>query len=182
MLAWLRARLTYANVLVTILLFFVLGGGGAYALSGHNRVKSDDIAPGAVRQSDLADSTGKTYSNAITLGVGGARKRYMAIPGFGKLEATSCTTNSVVSRLTNTSSSSFRLDYFVDANGNLFQNAFDRSPGEQFNFSSTSPQFLHLQLVRGSGASTQMATITAFNVSRPESENCAFDARAIVQR
>jgi hypothetical protein len=35
-------------------LFLVLTGGGAYALSGHNSVHSNDIAPGAVKEADLA--------------------------------------------------------------------------------------------------------------------------------
>jgi hypothetical protein len=35
-------------------LFLVLTGGGAYALSGQNSVHSNDIAPGAVKEADLA--------------------------------------------------------------------------------------------------------------------------------
>src|SRR5690349_1232514 len=41
---WLRSNLTYANVMVTILAFIVLGGGSAVALSGSNTVFTDDIA------------------------------------------------------------------------------------------------------------------------------------------
>jgi hypothetical protein len=51
----LRSRLTYSNVMVTVLAFIVLGGGGAYALAGRNTVFSDDIAPGNVRASDIRD-------------------------------------------------------------------------------------------------------------------------------
>lgn len=67
----LRPHLTYANVTTTLLLFLVLGGGGAYALSGHNSVRSDDIAPGQVKTDDLAGSavTGdKVKSNSIEPG------------------------------------------------------------------------------------------------------------------
>ncbi len=41
---WIRSHLTYANVMVTILAFLVLGGGSAVALSGSNTVFTDDIA------------------------------------------------------------------------------------------------------------------------------------------
>ena len=50
----LRSKLTYSNVMVTILAFLVLGGG-AYALSGSNTVQSDDLGPGAqVKAADVA--------------------------------------------------------------------------------------------------------------------------------
>jgi hypothetical protein len=51
---WIRSHLTYANVTTTILLFLVLGGGSAYALSGSNTVFSDDIVNGQVKTQDLA--------------------------------------------------------------------------------------------------------------------------------
>ena len=39
----LRSHLTYANVVATIAVFLVLGGGSAVALSGTNTVQSDDL-------------------------------------------------------------------------------------------------------------------------------------------
>jgi hypothetical protein len=52
---WIRSHLTYSNVMVTILAFVVLGGGGAYALNGTNTVQSDDLGPGAqVKAPDVA--------------------------------------------------------------------------------------------------------------------------------
>jgi hypothetical protein len=48
-----RRHLSYANVMVTLLMFIVLGGGSAYALSGSNTVFSDDIANGEVRVDDI---------------------------------------------------------------------------------------------------------------------------------
>lgn len=42
--------------MTTLLLFLVLGGGGAYALSGHNSVRTDDIKNGEVRTPDLDDA------------------------------------------------------------------------------------------------------------------------------
>jgi hypothetical protein len=45
-----RPRLSYANVVSTLALFLALGGGVAYAA---NKIKSGDIAPGAVRTSDV---------------------------------------------------------------------------------------------------------------------------------
>lgn len=51
----IRTHLTYANVMVTVLLFIVLGGG-AYALQGKNSVRSDDIKNGEVKTADLDGS------------------------------------------------------------------------------------------------------------------------------
>jgi hypothetical protein len=51
MLAKLRSRLTYANVVSTICLCLVVGGGSAYAA---NTVFSADIVDGEVKNSDLA--------------------------------------------------------------------------------------------------------------------------------
>jgi hypothetical protein len=51
----LRSRLTYANVAATIALFLAIGGGTVYAVGlGSNDVHSRNIAPKAVKASDLA--------------------------------------------------------------------------------------------------------------------------------
>src|SRR5204863_1714851 len=50
----LRSHLTYANVISSLCLFLVLGGGTAVALNGSNTVFSDDIVNGQVKQADLA--------------------------------------------------------------------------------------------------------------------------------
>jgi hypothetical protein len=51
----IREHLTYANVMATIAVFLVLGGGSAVALSGTNTVQSDDLGPGAqVKAPDVA--------------------------------------------------------------------------------------------------------------------------------
>jgi hypothetical protein len=57
----LRPRLTYANVAATIALFLAVGGGTVYAAFslGKNDVQSKNIAPKAVKASDLA-------KNAVT--------------------------------------------------------------------------------------------------------------------
>jgi hypothetical protein len=50
----IREKLTYANVMATIAVFLVLGGG-AYALSlGRNSVGTKQLKPGAVRLSDTS--------------------------------------------------------------------------------------------------------------------------------
>lgn len=50
-----RSHLTYSNVISTLCLFFVLGGGTAVALTGSNTVQSDDLGPGAqVKAPDVA--------------------------------------------------------------------------------------------------------------------------------
>jgi hypothetical protein len=49
--------LTYANVISTLCLFLLLGGGTAVALNGSNTVQSDDLGPGAqVKAADVADN------------------------------------------------------------------------------------------------------------------------------
>jgi hypothetical protein len=52
----LRSKLTYANVAATIALFLAVGGGTVYAAFGlgKNDVHSKNIAPKAVKASDLA--------------------------------------------------------------------------------------------------------------------------------
>jgi hypothetical protein len=51
----IRQHLTYANVISTLCLCLLLGGGTAVALGGHNTVQSDDLGPGAqVKAADVA--------------------------------------------------------------------------------------------------------------------------------
>jgi hypothetical protein len=53
----IRRHLTYANVISTLCLFLLLGGGTAVALNGQNTVQSDDLGPGAqVKAPDVADN------------------------------------------------------------------------------------------------------------------------------
>jgi hypothetical protein len=53
----IRRHLTYANVMATLAVFLVLGGGTAVALNGTNTVQSDDLGPGAqVKAPDVADN------------------------------------------------------------------------------------------------------------------------------
>lgn len=69
-------RLTYANVVSTLALFLVLGGGAAYAA---NTIHSGDIATGAVRTSDV-------FKRAITTGklaVGAVRSNQIADGAVG---------------------------------------------------------------------------------------------------
>ena len=58
MLKRIRPRLSYANVMVTVLAFVVLGGGTAVALHGSNTVFSDDIVNGQVKTQDINDTNG----------------------------------------------------------------------------------------------------------------------------
>ena len=53
MIAWLRQRLTYANVVTSLCLFLVIGGGTAVALKGTNRVNSQDIVDRTIRGRDV---------------------------------------------------------------------------------------------------------------------------------
>jgi hypothetical protein len=53
----IRGRLTYANVMATIAVFLVLGGGSAVALSGSNTVFSDDIVDNQVKTADVRNDT-----------------------------------------------------------------------------------------------------------------------------
>jgi hypothetical protein len=51
----IRAHLTYANVVSTLCLFLLLGGGTAVALDGSNTVFSDDITNNQVYSADVRD-------------------------------------------------------------------------------------------------------------------------------
>jgi hypothetical protein len=71
-----KHRLTYSNVVSTLALFLALGGGAAYAA---DKIHSGDIAPGAVRTSDV-------FKRAITsgkLGVGAVRSNQIAAGAVG---------------------------------------------------------------------------------------------------
>jgi hypothetical protein len=51
----IRSQLSYANVVSTLCLFLLLGGGTAVALNGRNSVQSNDLGPGAqVKAPDVA--------------------------------------------------------------------------------------------------------------------------------
>jgi hypothetical protein len=54
----IRRHLTYANVISTVCLFLLLGGGTAVALHGSNTVFSDDIVNGQVKTQDINDTNG----------------------------------------------------------------------------------------------------------------------------
>jgi len=60
-----KPRLTYANVVATLALFFALCGGAAVAA---NTIRSADIAPGAIRTADIhrrAITSGKLAVGAV---------------------------------------------------------------------------------------------------------------------
>jgi hypothetical protein len=52
-IARVRERLTYANVVTSLCLFLVIGGGTAVALKGTNRVNSQDIVDETIRGRDV---------------------------------------------------------------------------------------------------------------------------------
>jgi hypothetical protein len=63
MLDRLRGRLTYANVMASIAVFFALGGSSyAAVMLADNSVKSRHIAPGAVHRSDVRHPAWRTAS------------------------------------------------------------------------------------------------------------------------
>jgi len=59
----LRSHLTYANVMVTILAFLVLGGGSAYAT--HLVVNSSDVVDNSLQSVDLKDNAGVTSADVV---------------------------------------------------------------------------------------------------------------------
>jgi hypothetical protein len=67
---WLGRQLTYANVMATLAVFLVLGGGTAVALNGSNTVQSDDLGPGAqVKAADIvtnAVNASKVQDGSLT--------------------------------------------------------------------------------------------------------------------
>jgi hypothetical protein len=59
----IRRHLTYANVMVTILAFIVLGGGAAYAT--HLVVNSSDVADDSLRSVDVRGKPGSSGAPAV---------------------------------------------------------------------------------------------------------------------
>ena len=79
MLQQLRSRLTYANVISTLCLFLLLGGGTAVALNGSNTVQSDDLGPGAqVKAADIAGNAVQS-ADVINNGLTGADIRNQSL-------------------------------------------------------------------------------------------------------
>jgi hypothetical protein len=75
----LAQRLTYANLVSTLALFLVLGGGAAYAA---NKIRSGDIANGAVK-------TAKLHERAVISGklaVGAVRSNQIADGAVGSAQ------------------------------------------------------------------------------------------------
>lgn len=68
MIARIRDRLSYGNVIATLALFLALGGGTAIALNGTNTVDSGDIINGQVRGVDVKESSLATVPNARRVG------------------------------------------------------------------------------------------------------------------
>jgi hypothetical protein len=64
-----RQHLTYSNVISTLCLFLLLGGGTAVALSGSNTVFSDDIVNNQVRSADVRSPRSPAASPAQYLPV-----------------------------------------------------------------------------------------------------------------
>ena len=84
----IRTRLTYANVMATIAVFFAVGGGAAYAT--HLVVRSSDIVNGEVRSADVANDstahalTGVDVSNADGGGLTGQDIRESTLIGVAR--------------------------------------------------------------------------------------------------
>jgi hypothetical protein len=69
----MRQHLTYSNVIATLCLFLLLGGGTAVALQGSNTVFSDDIVNGQVKSADVQDGglSPTDIRNVVIHAVGG---------------------------------------------------------------------------------------------------------------
>ena len=85
MLAGIRDRLTYANVMATIAVFIALGAGAYAAGLAPNSVKSKHIVDGQVRTGDVANDTGEhalTGSDVASESLGSTDIGNNALGGF----------------------------------------------------------------------------------------------------
>ena len=76
---------SYANVVATLALVLVVGGGSALAVGGHNTIFSDDIAKNQVKSKDLAPGAVRTTDTgpvpaASVFGNGGAPQGQLIPP------------------------------------------------------------------------------------------------------
>lgn len=104
----LKKRLTYANVMLSIAVFLVLGGASAFAASqlGRNTVSSKQLKRNAVTSTKIKNNavTGaKIQKNAIT----GAKIKDGSITG-GDIRASSTGFSQVVARIRGTGTASFK--------------------------------------------------------------------------
>jgi hypothetical protein len=74
MLAKLRSRLTYANVMATVAVFIALGGSGYAAITlPKNSVKAKQIAPRAVQSSEAHNLTLRDFRRGVRAKLKGER-------------------------------------------------------------------------------------------------------------
>jgi len=94
---WIRSQLTYANVVATLALFLVLGGGAAWAA---NTIGSADIIDNEVYSADVRDDTltggglGRQDLNAGSVRSSEVTNNTLATPDFAKSIPAAHVTNS----------------------------------------------------------------------------------------
>jgi hypothetical protein len=180
MLSRIRGVIT-RNAIALVALFIALGGTAA-ALTGHNSVRSDDIAPGAVHRSDVANSTGKAYSRAITVVAGPATPTILKIPSLGKLSVKTCASDAVATTFKAPAGSQVRLGIVItNDNEAPHVNTAAPAPGQEISTVGAMRQFVTWQPTRGTGGSTEMATVTETSGALGD-DTCTFSAQAVVQR
>lgn len=93
-MAWIRSRLTYANVMSTLALFLVLGGGAAYAAKkiGSNELRGGSVTTAKIKRRAVTTSklaheavkTGRIAKGAVTWGrlANGSVSLEKLAPGF----------------------------------------------------------------------------------------------------
>jgi hypothetical protein len=116
MLAGIRSRLTFANVISVVALFAALGLGTAWALEA-NSVKSKHIKDGQVKPADtsgLVEGNGKVLANRFFVQPEAQERTLFEIPGFGPLDAY-CDEDSTSIHFTNSTNDA--IDLWWDVRG-----------------------------------------------------------------
>lgn len=138
-------RLTYANIVSSVCLFLVLGGGTAVALTGTNTVLTDDIKNGEVRNPDLrngAVSNAKLGNNSVNGGkvaaesLGGGDLAGDSVMGddvnegsFGQVPTAAFATNAGAATTANSAGSANSATTASNANNAAFASNSDRVDG-----------------------------------------------------
>jgi hypothetical protein len=184
---WIRARLTYANVMVTLLTFLVLGSGAAAAFRlPRNSVFSRHIVNNQVKGRDVDESTlkgllrgrGRSLAGRATLILGGGGQQpILDVPGFGVIQG-GCGSGGAGVGFKNQSGGDLRIYPFADGADQTPVTVGDGADSTLFPSGVGSAGFTLMQIVNPDIADQRLLTVIATRDAQSGSQ-CPVQARAL---